>query len=169
MEIVDRALWVGKECAIRIQRRWYVWAFALIAPLVITHFVSISLNVTESLPQTLFIVVKGEKPAKGDFAAFRWHGGGPYKEGVTFVKIIAGAGGDRVDAVDREYRVNGKTVGVAKTHSRTGVPLEPGPVGIIPDGSYYMMATHKDSLDSRYRLTGWINDSEIIGKAYALF
>jgi conjugal transfer pilin signal peptidase TrbI len=30
-------------------------------------------------------------------------------------------------------------------------------------------APHPDSLDSRYALTGWIAEDQIIGRAYALF
>jgi hypothetical protein len=30
-------------------------------------------------------------------------------------------------------------------------------------------APHPDSLDSRYRLTGWIEASQIVGRSYALF
>ena len=39
----------------------------------------------------------------------------------------------------------------------------------LPAGRYYVRAPHPDSLDSRYRLTGWISDAQIIGRAYALF
>jgi conjugal transfer pilin signal peptidase TrbI len=70
---------------------------------------------------------------------------------------------------DRVFHVNGTPVGVAKALSRQGKPLEPGPTGILPAGRYYVRAPHPDSLDSRYRLTGWISESQIIGRAYALF
>jgi conjugal transfer pilin signal peptidase TrbI len=50
-----------------------------------------------------------------------------------------------------------------------GLPLELGPTGILPAGRYYVRAPHPDSLDSRYWLTGWISDAQIIGRAYALF
>ena len=53
--------------------------------------------------------------------------------------------------------------------SRRGEALEPGPTGLIPPGRYYVRAPHPDSLDSRYRLTGWVDASQIIGRAYALF
>ena len=38
-----------------------------------------------------------------------------------------------------------------------------------PAGRYYVRAPHPDSLDSRYRLTGWVSEEQIIGRAYALF
>jgi len=166
---VDRATFVWEECVRIVARRKYVWLFALVAPIVASQFVSLSLNVTESLPERFFVIVKGASVARGDYVAFRWHGGGPYREGTTFVKIVAGVAGDSVTEENRAFYVNGEPVGVAKTHSRTGMPLEPGPTGIIQEGHLYVRATHKDSLDSRYSLTGWIRRSEVIGKAYAIF
>jgi len=169
MNTLARSRTLFTECVTIVARHKYAWAATIVLPLLLAQFVSISVNVTESLPQRFFIILKGASVDRGDYAAFRWHGGGPYREGVTFVKIVAGVGGDNVEAANREYRVNGGLVGKAKTHARTGSPLDLGPTGIIPPGSYYMMATHKDSLDSRYALTGWIREEELIGRAYAIF
>ena len=108
-------------------------------------------------------------PQRGEYIAFRWHGGGPYPAGVTFVKIVAGMSGDTVTRADRDYFVNGTHVGQAKAVSRQGVPLELGPTGILPAGRYYVRAPHPDSLDSRYQLTGWVSEDQIIGRAHALF
>jgi conjugal transfer pilin signal peptidase TrbI len=77
--------------------------------------------------------------------------------------------GDVVTRIDRDFFINGSHVGRAKPFSRQDVPLEPGPTGTLPAGRYYVRAPHPDSLDSRYRLTGWISQSQIIGRAYALF
>jgi len=41
--------------------------------------------------------------------------------------------------------------------------------GVLNADEYYVQAPHLDSLDSRYRLTGWIAANRIIGRAYALF
>ena len=67
------------------------------------------------------------------------------------------------------FFVNGEFVGSAKTHSRAGVPLDPAPAGVIPLGRYFVRAPHPDSLDSRYRTPGLIAQSQVIGRAYALF
>jgi len=85
------------------------------------------------------------------------------------VKIVAGMPGDTVKERDREFYVNDSPVGSAKPVSRQGTPLEIGPTGVIPPGQYYVKAPHPDSLDSRYRLTGWIPQTQIFGRAYALF
>ena len=132
------------------------------------HF-CFGLNASGSLPHRFFLIHKGELPQRGQYVAFRWRGGGPYPAGATFVKIVAGLPGDTVTGADRDFFVNGTHVGKAKTVSRQGVPLELGPTGVLPAGRYYVQAPHPDSLDSRYRLSGWISQNQIIGRAYALF
>lgn len=151
-------------------RRWGLAYLLLIAGAVLfqAHF-ALGLNASPSLPHRFFLIHKGELPQRGQYVAFRWPGGGPYPADVTFVKVVAGMAGDAVTRADRDFFVNGTHVGQAKTVSRQGVPLELGPTGVLPAGRYYVRAPHPDSLDSRYRLTGWIAESQIIGKAYALF
>ena len=151
-------------------RRWGT-AYLLIfvgAFLFQAHF-CFGLNASASLSHRVFLIHKGENPRRGDYVAFRWHGGGAYRAGATFVKIISGLPGDTVTISDRDFFVNGTYVGKAKTTSRQGVPLDLGPAGELPAGRYYVRARHLDSLDSRYRLTGWISEAQIIGRAYALF
>jgi conjugal transfer pilin signal peptidase TrbI len=151
-------------------RRWgLVYLLAAVAwAFVCTHF-RLGLNVSPSLPQTLYLIEKGVALQRGELVAFRWRGGGAYPAGATFVKILAGLPGDAVTRAGSEFLVNGVSMGTAKTVSRRGEPLEPGPTGLIPPGRYYVRAPHPDSLDSRYRLTGWIDASQIIGRAHALF
>ena len=151
-------------------RNWGVAYLLLIvgAALFQAHY-GFGLNASPSLPYRFFLIHKGEMPQREEYIAFRWHGGGPYPVGVTFVKIVAGMSGDTVTRADRDFFVNATHVGHAKAVSRQGVPLELGPTGVLPAGRYYVRAPHPDSLDSRYRLTGWISESQIIGRAYALF
>jgi len=151
-------------------RRWGVaYLLLTVAAWVFCAHFRLGLNVSPSLPHTLFLIHKGTLAGRGDLVAFRWPGGGPYPSGVTFVKIVAGMAGDTVTRLDREFFVNGIAMGTAKTASRSGVPLEPGPTGVLPPGRYYVRAPHPDSLDSRYRLTGWVGQHQIVGRAYALF
>jgi conjugal transfer pilin signal peptidase TrbI len=141
----------------------------LLAALLFNSCFSFGLNASPSLPHTLYLIHKGTTVKRGDYVAFHWHGGGLHPAGVTFVKIMAGLPGDTVTETNRQFFVNGHPVGTAKQQSRKGAPLAIGPVGSIPSGRFYVMAPHPDSLDSRYRLTGWISQSQIIGRAYALF
>jgi conjugal transfer pilin signal peptidase TrbI len=157
-----------------LTRRALVYLWLLVAVLAFARYFTISINVSDSLPGTLFLVQKGAKPQKGDFAAFRYAGGGPYRRGVLFLKRLVGAQGTVVEARAtgdgfRDFFVDGRYVGRAKPRSRGGMPLTPGPVGIIPKGRYYMVAPNPDSLDSRYALVGWVGDDQIVGTAYRLF
>ena len=147
--------------------RGYAGAFAL--ALLFPHYFGFGLNATESLPHRLYLIHKGTPIDRGNHVAFRWQGGGPYPAGVTFIKVAAGVPGDVVSRIDRAYYVNGTYVGTAKTHGRNGQSLALSDTGVLDAGKYYVQAPHPDSLDSRYRLTGWILKDRIIGRAYALF
>lgn len=143
-------------------------AVLAIAVLFQQHF-CFGLNTGSSLPHTLYLIHKGAPIQRGEYVAFRWHGGGPYPAGVTFLKIAAGIPGDRVTRHERDFYVNQVFVGTAKTRARDGSPLIPMHDGVLGAGQYYVSAPHPDSLDSRYQLTGWISSNDLIGRAYALF
>jgi conjugal transfer pilin signal peptidase TrbI len=151
-------------------RRWLV-AYLLVPPALLcfdAHY-QLGLNATRSLPEQLFLIERGQFPNRGEYVAFRWHGGGPYPAGTVFIKTLAGVPGDVVSRQGREYFVNGRPVGTAKPVSREGEMLAPGPTGVLPERRYYVAAPHPDSLDSRYALTGWIDATQIIGRAHAVF
>ena len=151
-------------------RRWGL-AYLLVATAAAAFDATFRLgvNISPSLPYRLYLIHKGKIPTAGELVAFRWAGGGPYPAGTTFVKILAGMPGDAVTRADQDFFVNARNVGTAKPSSRTGTPLQPGPVGVLPPESYYVQAPHPDSLDSRYALTGWVSRHQIIGRAYAIF
>jgi len=135
------------------------------------HYVLIGTNfVTKSLPDHVFVTLKQQRVLdRGDYVTFTWSGGGPYPRGMRFTKIVAGMPGDVVTAEGPNYYINGRLVATAKPVSKTGHPLKPGPVGVIPAGHYFVVATHPDSLDSRYAMTGWVRDEQVIGRAVPLF
>ena len=147
------------------------WSLTLVAAVAaFSARYTIGINATPSLAYTLCIIVKGDLDLRrGDLAAFRWHGGGPYPAGVVFTKVIRGMPGDEVTRVEREFFVNGEPVGQAKPSSRAREPLAVGPTGVIPEGRFFVSGTHPDSLDSRYALAGWIPRDALIGKAYVVF
>ena len=88
---------------------------------------------------------------------------------VPYLKTVRGLPGDRVD-VDgkRRVRVNGRVLGVAKTHALDGRPLRMARPGVIPPGRYYVHADHVDSHDSRYTEIGLVERDRIRGRALAL-
>ena len=159
----------GQRLTAHVRRRVVVYAVLAMAAVFFQHCFRLGVNATESLPHTLFLIHKGEAIKRGDYVAFRWNGGGPYPAGVTFIKIVAGVPGDTVSRFNRAYYVNGTYVGTAKTYARNGQPLALMETGVLKSDEYYVQAPHPDSLDSRYRLTGWIAKDRIIGRAYALF
>jgi conjugal transfer pilin signal peptidase TrbI len=174
--ISAQAVWQRFDAAAyraRVIRHFQRWTLAyLLAALAAIWFdahYTLALNVTESLPVRFFLIHRGEQPRRGDYVAFSWRGGGPYPIGATFVKVVAGVPGDIVTQVDGDFFVNCRPIGLAKSKSRQGSALEPGPTGTLPEGSYYVHAPHPDSLDSRYALTGWVLQAQIIGRAHALF
>lgn len=151
---------------------FYLWL--LVAFIALGRHFIVTLNVSASLPGSVFLIQKGVKPEKGNLAAFRYSGGGPYMPGVLFLKRLVGEAGSLVSAHAglggyREYFVDGHSVGYAKPFSRDGMPLPPGPVGVIAAGHYYMAAPHPDSLDSRYAWVGWVSDAQIVGRAWTVF
>ena len=103
-------------------------------------------------------------PARGDYVYFV-PPDNPYYRDTAFVKIVAGAGGDIVRREGRNFYVNDRFIGAAKAVSRTGNPLTPGPVGLIPQGQYFVFTPHRDSYDSRYEDIGWIGRASVIGVA----
>jgi len=150
--------------------RWFpiiLWLMAVDMAFGRTYFVA--LNLTESLPGTIFLVEKGVMPERGELVAFRWEPNWPYPHGSIFVKKLVGLPGSVVTAKGRDFFVDGNPVGHAKDRARTGEALEIGPLGKIAEGRYYVAGTHPDSLDSRYLLTGWVGQNQIVGKAYRIF
>ena len=129
----------------------------------------IAFNLTDSLPGTLFLIERDTLPDRGELVAFRWQANWPYPKGSLFVKRLIGVPGSVVSAIGRDFFVDGFPVGRAKERARTGESLEIGSVGTIPEAHYYVSGEHPDSLDSRYRLTGWIARQQIVGTAHRIF
>ena len=145
-----------------------VFAVAVLAA-VTTPWVDYTFNLTSSLPGTFYVIHKGGEAKKGALIAYRWRGGATYPEGATFIKRVAGVAGDTVTRADREFWVNGQYIGLAKTHSKAGVPLQPAQGGVIEAGEYFVSTPSPDSLDSRYALSGNVKQTEVIGAAYEIF
>lgn len=129
----------------------------------------ITVSLTDSLPDRVYLVHVGRWPQRGDLVAFRPPPNRFYPDGTGFVKIVRGVGGDRVTRDATTFRVDGVAVGVAKSHSLGGLPLEPGPVGTIPYGRYFVWTPDPDSFDSRYADIGWIGRDRLVGVAEPLF
>ena len=174
-------------CVQHFRAYWMHYTLPVLAVLMLQFFIRIDVNYTESLPDHVFITVKGWKSGlqRGDYVAYEFpteNPVSPFRKGDHMVKIIGGVEGDLVVMKnDRSFEIiqpgdeklahtlGGRTMGVAKPMSKTGRPLTSGPVGVIPADHFYVFAPHKDSLDSRYEMVGWISSKEIIGRTFSLF
>lgn len=133
------------------------------------HRYRFALNETDSLPNWAFIADQAERtPSRGDLVAFVPPPTPYYPAGMVFGKIVGGVPGDLVERRGRAFYVNRRFIGIAKAQARDGRPVAPGPVGRIPPGHYFVYTPHRDSLDSRYALMGWIPKRRILGRARAV-
>jgi len=109
--------------------------------------------------------------ARGDLVVYRYEGEElmHLRKGQRFFKRIVGLPGDRISVEDRRVLVNGTDVGIAKQYTLEGKRLEPLVPGVIPLDYFYVQGTHEMSFDSRYRESGLVHASQIIGKVDVIF
>lgn len=142
--------------------------------MVLSYSLNIGINLSPSLPNKLFITNEfDKKPKKGGFVEFKWDGSA-YPKGLSVVKIVTGMPGDVVTEKNREFFINGISVGKAKTFSLTAESLVMNRFrGKIPPGMMWVSGTHKDSFDSRYHLAssngGLIRQDQIVGVAHGFW
>jgi conjugal transfer pilus assembly protein TraW len=128
--------------------------------------VSVGINKTDSLPQRIFLVLsKSDNLERDSYVAFKttnkWYD-------AIFAKQIKGIGGDQIVIKGAElwiYNQNySEFLGLIKSHALDGTILTPIKEGVIPSDSFLMIASHKDSLDSRYEEIGLIKRGDIEAK-----
>lgn len=130
-----------------------------------------TLNLTESLPEKLFIIDTKDQAhhSTGNYIGMAWKGGWGYPKNAVFVKIIAGQAGDKITVKDRFVFVNGELVGYAKPKNRGGIPLPTIQEQVIPPHKLFVKGSHMNSFDSRYADFGLIDEEQIIGHAHGFF
>lgn len=174
----------------RLSRRGHSWLLAvgLVATVALwqgldnfAHSHGFLINRTPSLPNWAFWVERGALPVRGEIAFFApprsplvlRHFG---KDAAGFGKIAYGVGGDLVERhgkfvfvrprqSDGSFASNVQPVGELKPLTKAGEVLEPGPVGVIPQGCYYMGSPHRDGFDSRYSAVGFVCARQIVAVA----
>lgn len=126
---------------------------------------------SDSVDASVVIVLKGVPVARGDLMVYAYAGApiGGWKRGDAMVKYAGAVEGETVEQRGRRFYVHGRDLGLAKTHSKLGVPLEAAQPGIVPKGYLWAYAPHPDALDSRYALAGLVPREAILGKAFKLF
>lgn len=135
-------------------------------------------NRTESLPNWAFFIARGKDAKRGDTVFFvprrdplvtAHFGADP----APFGKIVYGVGGDEVSHEGSVVRIrqagssDWRDVAVMKPVSLRGEPLVQGPVGIVPQGCFYVGTPHKDGFDSRYGAIGFVCRDRLVGVAEA--
>lgn len=165
-----------KSCARKfIRNKWFRVGVVLLAYLALMQFARyipwpwyISINETNSLPYKVFFVVRNRQPELGDYIDF-WPPENQYYSGISFIKQIVAVPQDIVTCRNREILIDNNVSAIAKTHSLDGRQLHLGPCGQIPKRHYYVLATHRDSFDSRYREIGYVPFEAVRGVAFPLF
>jgi conjugal transfer pilin signal peptidase TrbI len=155
-----------------LARKRMPWAISgMLFVVLFSQYFALGWVVTESVGASAVLVIKGTAPKRGELFAFEYLGPeiGNHRKGEMFVKFAQGMPGDSISREGREFFMNGKSLGVAKERSMAGVPLEASDGGVVPEGSIYAYAPHKDALDSRYKLQGLVPRNAVIGRAIRLF
>jgi len=184
---LDRLRTLMSMCGKHYKQYWYAYALLAIATIWFMKHYTFASNRTESLPQNVFLIVKGENVYRGQYGAFAYQGNRYYPDGITFIKQLRGMPGDRIDHVNNhmvlttsrhQFDENGvplparqavEDMGVLFHEDKLGNELTITPAQEIKTGWRYMYAPHPKSLDSRYTLIGLVHESEMIGRAYPLF
>lgn len=162
-----------------VRRRPIVWSVVgavALSGAVFGQFYRVAFNLTPSVPYSVLLVEKSQpKPGSlryNELVAWRWPGGMHYGQGALFVKFVKGLPGDTVERrgpSGRDFYVNGAYVGTAKQKSRYGDVMEANRAGKVPPGHYYLFAPHRDSLDSRYAVSGYVPHAYLVGRAHVVF
>ncbi len=127
---------------------------------------TIGVNITESLPQSLFMVKKGMPFSKGDMIQFTYKADEEkfLPDGSRIIKFVVGIPGDKIRFEGNYFFINGVKFGKAKEVSRTGKSLTKNISKILSEDEYFVFTPHPDSFDSRYIHMGYISKSQIVGK-----
>ena len=176
-----------KLCSESFKINWRKILYPIGAVIFIQFFLRLDFNYTESLPDHVFLTVKNWKSdfKYGDYVAYRFpseNSASPFRKGDHMIKLVVGLPGDKIfineknEVLILKRREGGDYddifsfyAGKAKTHTKTGRPIETILPGIIPEGQFYVYAPHPDSLDSRYSITGLLTQADILGKSFSLF
>lgn len=152
-----------------ISKRYAYLIVSILTIDTISFCISLNINLTRSLPQTVFLIIKDQSIYRGSYLAFYPPINTIYKTTQSFIKIVGGISGDVVREEQGLFYVNNRKIGYAKSFSSKSIPLTKAKVGVIPKGYYFVYSPHPDSFDSRYAEIGLVPQERIIGRAFPLF
>ena len=132
--------------------------------------IAIQSNEERCLEANAMLLVRTQSAInRGDWVAFEPFGALSYVKVPYVIKIVAGIPGDHLAIKHGAILINGKQVA-------SGLPDAPifgkperyfEKNELIPNGEYFVLATHPLSMDSRY--WGYLKESQIQAHAYRLF
>lgn len=123
---------------------------------------------SDSLPYKLYFLVKGDNWKKGDLVAIKnFHT--KHTKNQHFTKKIVGVAGDVVTIEGKHVLVNGVKHAQLKNKTKNNKKLTPMIAQTIPQQHFFVIATHKDSFDSRYQEFGLVRENYIEGKVYPIW
>lgn len=112
---------------------------------------------SRSVPYKWCLLLKNIPPRRGDLCVLDYRG-------KTLVKYLMGKTGDRVQISNNDILVNGKIVGRVSEEKRLNLI----DLNTVPEGQVFVLGTHPDSFDSRYKEFGFVKKSALKGKAIGL-
>ena len=146
------------------------YVVVLLAYQIFFHYFEFTLNLSYSMPESLYLIQKGVQPNKGDYVAFAYQRDFIFVRGAPMLKRVEGVQGDVITSGAHKYYVNGKFVGEALERTTQGLPLEESNFNrTIPRGFYYVKGEHVRSFDSRYKAVGLVYEDMVIGRAFKVF
>ena len=130
----------------------------------VTRTTGLALNQSESLPQKVFLILKGRKIHRENYLSFQndW-----FK--APLIKQVIGIEGDKIITDERGEIWIARRVGKPLPHSKDGKTLHSITPGIIPSGYVFTYAPHPRSFDSRYQEVGLVQVDQTLGCAIPLF
>lgn len=170
-EFLVRRFCECRDLAIFLRRHWLVTLAVLVLYAAAKYWLWV--NLSPSLPYHLVWLERGASPARGELMIYRFAGEplpglGPLDR-MPFFKRVAGLPGDPIRVEDRVVSVAGIRIGYAKRRTHAGLPLDPLPSGVIPEGYLFAQGESRDSFDSRYAQSGLVSQDRVLGVAHVIF
>lgn len=126
------------------------------------------INNSASLPHKVYLLVKGNNWQSGDLVAIKDFVT-KYSQNQHFTKKIVGVAGDVITVMGDYVLVNGTKCAKLKAKTLDHKKLTPIKAQTISPQYFFVVATHKDSFDSRYQEFGLVKGEYIEGKVYPLW
>lgn len=136
------------------------------------YYIAIDTQKEPCLFARVFLVDKWDQDFKrGDLMVFDFKFDSPYlKSGDDVVKIVGGMPGEAVGYDSQKVTVDGKVIiksDIRRGMENLGVKFKENSKLVLQSNEYFLVGQRPLSFDSRY--WGAVNQTQIIGKAYALY